>query len=234
MCFIRHTCGDPPVRYNLEILWHEHELGEYATIGITWDGPGDAPWDYISRAEDALQRFDQAVSWSELAPDLRCENDDNEEIGEDEDAEESSAEGESSAESHELIELYRHDGMLEVSLGEWQAALDILQKQGWQPTRPAGRYASPLWFVTQDEGKKMEQAARSLFVKIDNEPVLSASVPMDLGTLYRLMDFLGGGAFVIGVHGSFAKAKANDFSDLRQQWPSWINSLITDHPRSRL
>lgn len=75
MCFIRHACGAPPVGYQLEILWHEHELGEYATIGITWEGPRDAPWEYVSRAEEALQSFDQAVSWSELAHDLQTEVD---------------------------------------------------------------------------------------------------------------------------------------------------------------
>lgn len=77
ICYIRHACGEPPPGYVLEILWQQHDLGEYATVGITWDGPCEAPWDYISRAEDALERFDQAVSWSDLAPDLRePENDD--------------------------------------------------------------------------------------------------------------------------------------------------------------
>ena len=66
ICYIRHACGEPPAGYELEILWHEHDVGEYATIGITWDGPGDAQWDYIRRAERALARFDEAVSWSEL------------------------------------------------------------------------------------------------------------------------------------------------------------------------
>ena len=76
ICYIRHACGAPPPGYELDIIWHEHDLGEYATVGITWDGPCDAPWDYISRAESALQRFDQAVAWSELSPEPELEPDD--------------------------------------------------------------------------------------------------------------------------------------------------------------
>jgi hypothetical protein len=81
ICFIRHACGDPPPGYELEILWHEHDSGEYATVGITWDGPSEAPWDYISRAGDALERFDQAVAWSDLAPDLKESGDDDLRVG---------------------------------------------------------------------------------------------------------------------------------------------------------
>src|SRR5437870_3183546 len=68
ICYLRHACGAPPLGYELGIIWHEHDLGEYASIGIAWGGPGDAPWDYIRRAERALARFDEAVSWSELEP----------------------------------------------------------------------------------------------------------------------------------------------------------------------
>lgn len=68
ICYIRHACGAPPPRYELGIIWHEHDLGEYATIGVTWDGPGDAPWGYINRAENALECLNQAVDWSALAP----------------------------------------------------------------------------------------------------------------------------------------------------------------------
>ena len=73
--FIRHACGEPPAGYELEILWHEHDACEYATIGIAWDGLGDAPWEYIRRAERALARFDEAVSWSELEPEPEEETD---------------------------------------------------------------------------------------------------------------------------------------------------------------
>jgi hypothetical protein len=39
------------------------------------------------------------------------------------------------------------------------------------------------------------------------------SIPLDVGMLYRLGGFVGAGAFIVGKHGAFANAKANDFSD---------------------
>src|SRR5271165_4516095 len=68
ICYIRHACAEPPAGFDLGIVWREHDSGEYATIGITWEGPQDPPWEYLSRAENALTRFDAAVAWSELAP----------------------------------------------------------------------------------------------------------------------------------------------------------------------
>jgi hypothetical protein len=89
-CYIRHACGDPPDGYELGITWHQHDLGEYATIDIIWDDYRDAPWEYISRAERALARFDEAVNWSELHPEAHDdddEDDDDYEEGEPEDDE---------------------------------------------------------------------------------------------------------------------------------------------------
>jgi len=82
---------------------------------------------------------------------------------------------------------------------------------GWQP-RPIGSYR-PLWFVSEDQGKAMRRAGRMLFARIDEELGLSTSLQIDLGLLYRLTDFVGGGAFVVGKQGAFAQARANDFSD---------------------
>jgi len=113
----------------------------------------------------------------------------------------------------ELIELYRRDEMVEIRQKEWEAALGIFQEEGWQPVRPIGHYVRPLWFITQDEGKEMQRAGRLLFARIDKQPGLSAFVPMDLGMLYRLTDFVGGGAFIVGARGAFANAQANDFPD---------------------
>lgn len=111
----------------------------------------------------------------------------------------------------DVIELYRRDEMVEIRLREWQTALCIFQKEGWNPKRPIGFYAYPLRFVTRDEGRAMQRAGQSLFAKIDDEPAFSTAVPMDLGTLYRVTDFVGGGAFIVGAEGAFANAKANDF-----------------------
>jgi hypothetical protein len=221
ICYIRHACGEPPRGYELEILWHEHDLGLYATVGITWDGPCDAPWDYISRAEDALERFDLAVAWSDLAPDLRQpENDEMEVTTADKEKKnndpakcEVQEEILASDDSPVSIELYRRDAMIDIGTREWQVALSIFQEEGWSPIRPIETYLPPLGFVPQDEGKEMQLAGRSLFAKIDAERALSVSVPMDLGLLYCVTEFVGGGTFIVGRQGAFATAQANDFSD---------------------
>jgi hypothetical protein len=50
----------------LEIVWQEHELGNYPTIGLVWDDPmRGTPWNYISRCEAALAAFENG---GELPP----------------------------------------------------------------------------------------------------------------------------------------------------------------------
>lgn len=59
---IRHLhtiCGAPPTEMELEIVWEEHDLGEYPTIALTWeDGMRGAPWPYISRCQTALAAYE--------------------------------------------------------------------------------------------------------------------------------------------------------------------------------
>jgi len=130
-----------------------------------------------------------------------------------EETEENNYEAQSGDASQEVIELYRRENMFEITLEDWRAALNILQEEGWQPVHPLGKYVQPPWLITHDEGKEMQLTARSLFAKIDTHPGLSASVPMDLGVFYRLADFIGEGAFIVGWQSSFAHARANDFSE---------------------
>jgi len=203
ICYIRHACGSPPPGYELGIIWHEHDLGEYASIGVTWDGPKDAPWEYIARAETALSRFDDAVAWSELKPEP-------EEEWEDEDEDEPDDPDEDVSES-DPIELYRREEMVEADQKDWHMALLIFQEMGWLPVRPLETYDHPLMFVTDDEGKSMQRAGRSLFAVIQDEPFVSASVQMDLGLFHNLTEFVGGGAFIVGRPGSYEDARQNDF-----------------------
>jgi len=161
-----------------------------------------------------LERFNQAVAWSDLSPDLRGpENDDIAVTAADNDEEENGSaqceveeEISPSDDSSELIELYRHDDMVEIGLREWLAAVAIFQEGGWSlgwsPIYPIETYIRPLGFVTEDEGKAMQRAGRSLFTKIAAEPAFSVSVPMDLGMFYRLTEFVGGGAFIVGRQGA--------------------------------
>jgi hypothetical protein len=57
--YMTKLCGDPPPEMRLEIVWQEHELGNYPTIGLVWDDPmRGTPWNYISRCEAALTAYE--------------------------------------------------------------------------------------------------------------------------------------------------------------------------------
>jgi hypothetical protein len=223
ICYIRHACGEAPAGYELDIIWHEHDVGEYATIGITWDGFGDAPWDYISRAESALQRFHEAVNWSQLVPEPKGDAGDEDDEDDDEpDDEDDQPVGESDVSSRlslfttedeprRPIELYRPNEMIEADQQDWHMALLIFREMGWLPERPLEAYVHPLTFIKHDEGVAMQRAGRSLYELILREPFVSTSVQMDLGLFYHLAEFVGGGAFIVGRPGSYENAKANDF-----------------------
>lgn len=63
---IKKVCGDPPPEMELEIVWQEHELGNYPVIGLVWEDPmRGAPWNYISRCEVALTAYENG---GELPP----------------------------------------------------------------------------------------------------------------------------------------------------------------------
>ena len=62
--YIRFVCGDPPPGNELGIMWHDHELGSYPSLGVWSDFTPD--WDYFHNCESALEAFNGAVSWYEL------------------------------------------------------------------------------------------------------------------------------------------------------------------------
>ncbi len=64
--YLAHVCGEPPPGCELDVMWHDHELGNYPTIGVCWDPyvRTEAPWEYISHCEIALSIFDEAVDYS--------------------------------------------------------------------------------------------------------------------------------------------------------------------------
>ena len=50
-------------------MWHEHELGEYPSVGVAWDFPqSEPPWGYIRKCEIALSKFDEAIEWFDISP----------------------------------------------------------------------------------------------------------------------------------------------------------------------
>jgi hypothetical protein len=87
--YVKLACGPPPPGCKVGLMSHEHEGGDYVTVGLYWD-PGqteDAPWDYLARAERALQTFDDAVDWSRLAVEEEEEEEEEEDDDDDDDDE---------------------------------------------------------------------------------------------------------------------------------------------------
>lgn len=62
--YILKTCGLPPPHCEVQIMWHNHDLGSYPSLAIGY--PGSCPNSYITSAEEALQIFDDSISWSAL------------------------------------------------------------------------------------------------------------------------------------------------------------------------
>ena len=62
--YISFVCGDAPPGSKLDIMWQDHEYGSYPSLGVWSDY--DEPFDYIHACEDALEAFNNGVSWHEL------------------------------------------------------------------------------------------------------------------------------------------------------------------------
>lgn len=84
IAYIKAILGEPPAGWTLGVQWHDHDLGSYPTIGVYNDLPAMEPWEYINKAEELLERFNDAVDWSEIEPSAVLENDDDDQ---DEDSE---------------------------------------------------------------------------------------------------------------------------------------------------
>lgn len=68
ICYLKAVLGPPPKRCKLEVIWHEHELGDYPSIGLTWNQGelGERERNYIARCDVALSIFNEAVDWSAI------------------------------------------------------------------------------------------------------------------------------------------------------------------------
>ena len=81
--YLNFAIGSLPVGCKLGIIWQEHELDNYPSIGLHWDYPQmDPPWNIINRCETLVERFDEAVSWSEIKPSSESETSSTEIISE--------------------------------------------------------------------------------------------------------------------------------------------------------
>lgn len=65
--YVLHVVGKPPPGHSIGIYWHDHELGEYPTLGVYSELTPDMG--YVGDCERALERFDAAVDWSAIKPD---------------------------------------------------------------------------------------------------------------------------------------------------------------------
>lgn len=57
-------CDGPDDTVKLGIMWRDHDLGEYPSLGVWYED--EEPSAYIRACEDALDAFNQAVSWADL------------------------------------------------------------------------------------------------------------------------------------------------------------------------
>jgi hypothetical protein len=62
--YVLWVCGPPPEGSSLDVMWHDHELGSYPSLGI-WCEWAEASH-YYTKAEGALFCFDQAIDWWKL------------------------------------------------------------------------------------------------------------------------------------------------------------------------
>jgi hypothetical protein len=62
---LKSVCGEPPPEIELEVVWQEHELGNYPVIGLSWDPFRGAPSNCIARCEVALTAYENG---GELPP----------------------------------------------------------------------------------------------------------------------------------------------------------------------
>jgi len=62
--YVLFVCGDPPEGCKLDVMWHDHELGSYPSLGVWTEF--DQPWDYINACERALEVFDESTEWYQL------------------------------------------------------------------------------------------------------------------------------------------------------------------------
>ncbi len=62
--YVHFVCGDGPDDSKLGVMWHDHDLGNYPSLGVRYEY--DEPSAYINACEASLDAFNQAVSWTIL------------------------------------------------------------------------------------------------------------------------------------------------------------------------
>jgi hypothetical protein len=130
---LKKNCGEPPPEMRLVIQWQEHELDEYPLIVLAWeDAMRGAPWEYISRCEEALTAYEageEPPRWpaaSDYEIDDPAEPDDWSELPQE------------SAPGASLADIY--DGIHKLTERTVRAALSARRKPRLVANRPSGSF----------------------------------------------------------------------------------------------
>lgn len=83
--YVLFVCGDPPEGGKLDVMWHDHELGSYPSLGVWTEY--DPPWEYINACERALEIFDESTEWYQLKQHWESSFEEVEEDGDEDDDE---------------------------------------------------------------------------------------------------------------------------------------------------
>ena len=62
--YIEFVCGKAPEGSELGIMWHDHDLGSYPSLGV-WSEYSH-PDEYVGNCERALEVFNDSVDWYKL------------------------------------------------------------------------------------------------------------------------------------------------------------------------
>lgn len=71
--YVKFACGEPPFGCEIEIQWHDHDLGSYPSLGLSSNTY--IPEKYIAGAENALWIFNKAICWSSLKEHYESQHD---------------------------------------------------------------------------------------------------------------------------------------------------------------
>jgi hypothetical protein len=82
--------------------------------------------------------------------------------------------------------------------GVWARALVIAHQYGWRPELLRMSYLAPATVVSAEDARNMRRAFDRLFELALSDPARVFPIPVDIGELDRLRQFVGGGEFDIG------------------------------------
>ena len=134
---LRLVCGAEPKGCSLEVEWHEHDVGRYATISLVWAQGSLSTREerYIEYCRVVLDALDDTLGWTRLWDRLT------ERL-----AEESELAASEIEPSPLMLEVADLDGNLKPEFQEWEGTLPLSAGSSvptWWPERVEGQLLSP-------------------------------------------------------------------------------------------